>query len=135
MGYAAYASPPPNIFNNILEEQNFSIILNLFIAIFFSRLARIIETVRTKCIIGEARKVRGEKYDKLSLKIVQKALKWPLQYANFQKFSGGASPRIPLVSLLALKLLKINSAEKTTFEKVSKIGPSSLKKILNTPLT
>ena len=39
----------------------------------------IIETVRTKCIIGEAIKVRGQKYDKLSLKIVQKALKWPLQ--------------------------------------------------------
>ena len=30
----------------------------------------IIETVRTKCIIGEALKVRGQKYDKLSLKIV-----------------------------------------------------------------
>ena len=42
----------------------------------------IIETVRTKCIIGEALKVRGQKYAKLSLKIVQKALKWPLQYAN-----------------------------------------------------
>ena len=38
----------------------------------------IIETVRTKCIIGEALKVRGQKYDELSLKIVQKALKWPL---------------------------------------------------------
>ena len=42
----------------------------------------IIEAVRTKCIIGEALKVRGPKYDKFSLKIVQKALKWPLQYAN-----------------------------------------------------
>ena len=30
----------------------------------------IIETVRTKCIIGEALKVWGQKYDKLSLKIV-----------------------------------------------------------------
>ena len=39
----------------------------------------IIETVRTKCIIGEALKVRGQKYDKISLKIVQKALKWSLQ--------------------------------------------------------
>ena len=28
----------------------------------------IIETVRTKCIIGEARKVRNQKYDKLPLK-------------------------------------------------------------------
>ena len=32
----------------------------------------IIETVRTKCIIGEALKVRGQKYDRLFLKIVQK---------------------------------------------------------------
>ena len=43
----------------------------------------IIEIVQTKCIIAEAPKVRGQKSDKLSLKIVQKALKWPLQYANF----------------------------------------------------
>ena len=76
----------------------------------------IIETVRTKCIIGEALKVRGQKYDKLSIKIVQKALKWPLQYANFQKFFGGACPRTPLESFLALKLLKISSAEKNTLE-------------------
>ena len=55
----------------------------------------IIETVRTKCIIGEALKVRGRKYDKLSLKIVQKALKWPLQYASFQKFSRGHAPALP----------------------------------------
>ena len=80
----------------------------------------IIETVRTKCIIGKAPKVRGQKYDKLSLKIVQKALKWPLQYANFQKFSGGACPRTPLESFLALKLLKIISAGKNTLEKSDK---------------
>ena len=77
----------------------------------------IIETVRTKCIIGKALKVRGQKYDKLLLKIVQKAQKWPLQYANFQKFSRGACPRTPLESFLALKLHKINSAGKNTLEK------------------
>ena len=77
----------------------------------------LIETVRRKCIIGEALKVRGQKYDKLSLKIVQKALNWSLKYANFQKFSGGASPQTPLKSFLALKLLKINSAGKNTLEK------------------
>ena len=77
----------------------------------------IIETVRTKCIIGEALKVRGQKYDKLSLKIGQKALKWSLQYAKFQKISGGACPRTPLESFLALKLLKSNSAGKNTLEK------------------
>ena len=77
----------------------------------------IIETVRTKCIIGEALEVRGQKYDKLSLKIVQKALKWPLQHANFQKFSTRACPRIPQESFLALKLLKNNSAGKMRLKK------------------
>ena len=77
----------------------------------------IIETVQTKCIIGEALKVRSQKYDKLSPKIVQKALKRPLQYANFQKFCRGACPRTPLESFFALKLLKNNSAGKTTLEK------------------
>ena len=77
----------------------------------------IIETVRTKCIIGEALKVRGQKYDKLSLKIVQKALEWSLQYANFQKLSGGAYPPTPLESFLAFTLLKNNPAGKNTLEK------------------
>ena len=77
----------------------------------------IIETVRTKRIIGEAIKVKGQKYDKLSLKIVQKALKCPLHYANFQKFSRGACPRTPLESFLALKMLKNNFSGKNTLEK------------------
>ena len=73
--------------------------------------------MRTKCIIGETLKVGGQKYDKLSLNIVQKALKWPLQTANFQKFSGGACPRTSLESFLALKLLKNNSAGENSLEK------------------
>ena len=77
----------------------------------------IIKTVRTKCIIGEALKVRGQKYDKLSLKIVQKALKWPLQYANFQKFSREVCSQTPLESFLALKMLKNNSSGQNTLEK------------------
>ena len=89
----------------------------------------IIETVRTKCIIGEALKVRGQKHDKLSIKIVQKALKWPLQYANFQKFSGD-----PLESFLALKLLIINSVGKNALDKSDNKCPLP-EKILNTPLT
>ena len=80
----------------------------------------IIETVRTKCIIGEALKVRSQKYDKLSLKIVEKALKWSLQYANIQKFFGVACPRTPLESFLALKLLKNNFARKNSLEKNDK---------------
>ena len=77
----------------------------------------ITETVRTKCIISEALKVRGQKYDKLSLKIVQRAPKWPLQHANFQKFSRRACSRTPLESFLALKMLKNNSCGKNTLEK------------------
>ena len=68
----------------------------------------IIETVRTKCIIGEALKVRDQKYDKLSLKIVQKALKWPLQYANFL---GEHAPGAPLESFLDLSCLIITLPE------------------------
>ena len=90
----------------------------------------LIETVRTKCIIGEALKVSGQKYDKLSLKIVQKALKWPLQYANFQKISEEVCPWTPLESFLAVKLLKINSAGKIRLKKVTKIDAPFLKMIL-----
>ena len=69
--------------------------------------------MQTKCIIfGEAIKVRGKKYEQTWSEIVQKALKWPLQCANFQNFSGEACPRITLELFLLLKLLKINSAEK-----------------------
>ena len=75
----------------------------------------IIETERTKCIIGEALKVRGQKYDELSLKIVQKALK--LYYANFQNFSRGACSRTPLESFLALKMFKNNFSGKKALEK------------------
>ena len=83
-----------------------------FLSIKPQMMSYIIETVRTKCIIGEALKVRGQKYDKLSLNIVRKALKWSLQYANIQKISGGACPRTPLESFLALKLLKNNCRKK-----------------------
>ena len=54
----------------------------------------------------------SQKYDKLSLKIVQKALKWLFQYANFQKLFWGACPRTPLNLFLLLKLVKINSVGK-----------------------
>ena len=52
----------------------------------------IIETVRTKCIIGEALKVRGQKYDKLSLKIVQKAENGHCSMQIFKNFPGEQAP-------------------------------------------
>ena len=55
-----------------------------------------IETVRTKCIIGEVLKVRGQKYDKLSLKIVQKALKMAIAVCKFSNnFPGEHAPGPP----------------------------------------
>ena len=74
--------------------------------------ARAIENVRTKCIILYLVKhstLGAKNMNKFCLKIVQKVLKWPLQHANFQNFSGVACP---LESFLLLKLLKINSAGK-----------------------
>ena len=40
-----------------------------------------------------------------------------LQHVNFQFFSGGACPRIPLASFLLLNQLQLCSADKNTFEK------------------
>ena len=51
-------------------------------------------TVQTKYIIfGEVLKDRGQKYEQTLRENFRKALKWPLQYANFEKFFGGACPR------------------------------------------
>ena len=83
-------------------------------------------------------KLVAKNMNKLSLKIVQKTLKWPLQYIYmqiFKNFSGQHAPGPPLESFLLLKLLKINSAVKTMLEKMTKIGAPFLKKILNTCLT
>ena len=58
--------------------------------------ARIIETVRTKCIIfGEALKIRGQNINKIFLKIVQKALKRPITVCKFSKIFRGSMPPDP----------------------------------------
>ena len=56
-------------------------------------------------------KLGAKNLNKICIKIVQKVLKWPLQYANFQKFSGGACPRTTLAFFI-LNMLQNNSAEK-----------------------
>ena len=45
--------------------------------------------------LGEARTYRGKNLNKLYLKNVQKALKWPLQYVDLQKFGGEHAPGPP----------------------------------------
>ena len=61
------ASPPPAIFNNVLDEQNFSMI------------------VRTKCIIfGEALKVMGQKH-KQTLPDCSECTKMAITVSKFSK--------------------------------------------------
>ena len=73
-----------------------------------------------RAVAGEALRIRGKKFkQKICLKIVQNALKWSLQYANFQKFSGRACSQ---TCFLSVNLLQINSAGKDTLEKMSKFN-------------
>ena len=52
----------------------------------------------------------GAKYINIKcLKIVQKALKWPLQHVNIQTLSWKACPGTPLEPFLFLNLLQIKS--------------------------
>ena len=51
------------------------------------------------------------KKTKFALKIVQKALKWPLQYQVFE----GAYPQTPLETLLFFNLLQIKLAKKRNY--------------------
>ena len=68
--------------------------------------------------------------NKICLKIVQKVLKWPLQYVNFQKFSKGACPRTPLEPFLFSMYFKIILPKKNMLENMSNLGAPSLKKFL-----
>ena len=74
-------------------------------------------------------KLGAQHLNKICMKIVQKVLKWPLQYRNFQKIFEGEPPELFLFSIC----FKIIREEKTTPENMSKFGAPSLKKILHTP--
>ena len=50
----------------------------------------------------------AQNLNKICPKIVEKVLKWPLQYVNFQKFSGEACPRTSLDPFFHLKMLQNN---------------------------
>ena len=64
----------------------------------------------------------SKNFNKIWLKFVQKVLKWPLQYVNFQKFSGGACLRTPLQPFFILNMLENNSAEKLPLKYMSNLG-------------
>ena len=57
-------------------------------------------------------KLGAKNFNKVLPKTVQNAQKWPLEYVNIQKFSGGACPRTLWSLFLLLNLLQINSAGK-----------------------
>ena len=88
-----------------------------------------------KCIISQIlvrfSELGAKNLNKICQKVVQKTLKWPLQYVNFQKFSGEAYPRTPLEPLLFLILIL---PKKICVKKCLNLMPSYLKKFLNTPL-
>ena len=127
---------PPATLENVFHVYNFSIISSLSIAMSLRPEARIIENVRTKCIIfSEALRIRVKKLsiNKIWLKIIQNALKWPLEHVHFQKSFGGACPRTSLEPFLFLHQLQISSAEKKkTLENNVEIMPPSP---LSTPLS
>ena len=68
--------------------------------------------------------------NKICLRIVQKVPKWPLQYVNFQKFSGGASHRTPQELFLLSIFFKIILPKKNTLENMANLGGPSLRKFL-----
>ena len=104
------------IFKHVVDEYNFFIISNLFVNNEPYAQARIMENVRTNCIIiGETLRFRGKNFKQNLLKNCSKStevLKWPLQNVNFQKFSGGACPQNPPRAFFILNMLQNNSAGK-----------------------
>ena len=87
--------------------------------------ARIIETVRTKCIIfGEALKIGGQNYKQNLPENYSKSTKIAITACKFSKFSGEPCPRTLLKPFLFLNQLQISSAEKIRLKKCEKYGPS-----------
>ena len=127
--------PSPAIFKHVFDEYNFSIISHLFDN----------KILRPKHALSKMYKQNASylvkhsdlgvnNMNKICLKIIQKVLKWPLQYGNFQKLSGVACPQTPLELLFRL-FFQNNSARKKKKKKkkrlkYAKFGCPSLKKFL-----
>ena len=72
-----------------------TLILNLFITICLSRFKHALSKLckQSSSYLVKHSKSGTKTINKICLKIVQKALKWPPQYVNLQTFSGVACPR------------------------------------------
>ena len=76
------------------------------------------------------------KHKQICLKFVQKALKGHYDVSIFKSFSEEHAPGPPWSRFCYLNCLKLTLRKKTTHEKVTKFGASSMiKKFVNTPLT
>ena len=107
--------PPPAIFKHGFGEYSFSIISNLFDNNKPYALSTHIENVRYEqnaSYLVKHSKLGAKNFNKICLKIVQKVLKWPLQYVNFEKISGGSMPPHPLEPFLFSMCFKITLHEK-----------------------
>ena len=131
--------PPHQPFSNMfLNEFSFSIISNLFDNSKPYALSTHNQkcTVRTKCIIfGETLRFRGKNLYKIYLKIVQKVLKWPLQYVNFQKIFLESMLPDPPRAFFSICFKIILHEKKNTLENLANLEAPSLKKFLNASQT
>ena len=67
-------------------------------------------------------KIGAKNFNKVCPKAVQNALKWPLQYVNFQKIFGGARPGTLWSLFFPSTCFKLILPEKTTLKKIWKFG-------------
>ena len=124
--------PPPAIFKNIFNVYNFSIISNLFYSnISLTPYARIIENVRTTCIIFDERlRIKVKKCKQNLPEIYSKSTKMAITACKFSKIYRGSMPPDPLKPFVFLNQLQISSAEKLRLKKMWKLWPSPLKFLL-----
>ena len=82
-----------------------------------------------KALMGKKVKIMGKKFLEVCPKTVQNALKWPLQYVNFQKFSGEHAPGPPGVFFCSSTCFKLILPEKKYASKNVEIWCPFLEKI------
>ena len=117
-------------FKTVLEKIQFFFIIS---KLFDNNNSYALSTRNRKCantciILGEAHTYKDKNLNKIYLKNVQKALKWPLQCVDLQKVSGGACFRTPLEPFSFLNLHQI-LPEKICLIKISKFNALVLEKI------
>ena len=78
-------------------------------------------------------KLEAKNFNKVCSRTVHNALKWPLQYVNFQKFPGKHAVGPSEAFICSSTCSKLIQPEKNTLGKASKFGAPSLKKFLITP--